>query len=160
LVTLADLGDLEESKRRFHELFSAVRIDVPRSEPMTELSFDQFRALVLDAPDFFPAGVFLALSGGEMIGMSHLFKGSASEDLYAGLTGVRREYRGRGIAKALKVKALRFAKEAGAPRIYTDNDTTNLEMIAINDKLGFVKLPAWLSMVKYVGTNLNMRPVG
>ncbi|UCH25496.1 MAG: GNAT family N-acetyltransferase [Trueperaceae bacterium] len=160
LVTLADLTDGEGARRRFHELFSTVRIDVPRSEPPTELSFDQFRALVLEAPDFFPEGVFLALVGEEMIGMSHLFKGSASEDLYAGLTGVRREYRGRGVAKALKVEALRFAKESGAPRIYTENDTTNLEMIAINDKLGFVKLPAWLSMAKVIGKGLQIRPVG
>jgi len=80
------------------------------------------------------------------VGLTQLWRSEASADLYTGLTGVSRSHRGRGIATALKVRALGAARANGASRVFTDNDTRNVEMIAVNDKLGFKRLPALLSM--------------
>lgn len=147
-ASLAELGTTAEVERNFHELFSDVRQDVPRSEPATAFSYEAFQKMVIDAPDFSSEGTFLALDKGELIGMTMFWKGDMDDDFHTGLTGVRRAYRGRGIATALKVSALSYAKSVGAPRVHTDNDTSNVEMIAINDKLGFVKQPARISMLK------------
>ena len=65
-----------------------------------------------------------------------------------GLTGTRREYRRRGIAVAMKVHALGWAKANGYELTKTWNATTNTGMLAINERLGFVKQPAWIEFTK------------
>ena len=145
--SLADLGNSEDVQRQFHRLFLKVRQDVPRSEPATPIDWEAFKKLVLDAPDFFPEGTFFALKGKELVALTMFWRSEAADDLYTGLTGVKREHRAKGLATALKVVALNYAASVGAKQIFTDNDTNNVEMIAINDKLGFRRLPARLSML-------------
>ena len=57
------------------------------------------------------------------------------------LTGVKRAWRGRGIALALKREQARLAYEAGFERISTYNDEVNAPMRAVNTRLGFVPQP-------------------
>jgi len=52
-------------------------------------------------------------------------------------TGVLKEYRGRKIALALKLLAIRFARACGATYIRTNNDSQNAPILAINEKLGY-----------------------
>ena len=151
LKSLAHFDDSEAVRRAFFELFSAVRQDVPRSEPATPFTFEQFQKFFFDAPDFSFEATFVALHEGEMIGLTHFWKNDTTQDLDTGLTGVRRAYRGKGIATALKLAALRYAKEIGAAKVTTDNDTNNVEMLAVNDKLGFKRLPARIGLVKHLG---------
>ena len=145
-TTLAEMGNTLEAQRAYYDLFGEVRQDVPRSEPASPLEYSQFHRLVFEDPGFTPKGVFLAREDGRLVGLTQLWRSEASADLYTGLTGVSRSHRGRGIATALKVRALGAARANGASRIFTDNDTRNVEMIAVNDKLGFKRLPALLSM--------------
>jgi RimJ/RimL family protein N-acetyltransferase len=60
---------------------------------------------------------------------------------YNAFTGVDRDYRGRGLAQALKLLASRFAQRHGASSIATDNDSRNAPMLAINRKLGYRPQP-------------------
>lgn len=148
IQSLTELGADPEARRKFYELFSEVRLDVPRSAPATPIPYETFVKQVYDAPDFFAAGTFVALDGEHYVGLTQFWRGEATDELFTGLTGVRRAYRGRGVALALKVHALRFARDYGAPLVRTDNDSRNVAMIALNDKLGFVRQPAYLSLVK------------
>ena len=50
--------------------------------------------------------------------------------LWQGLTGVRREARGRGIAMALKLRTVRYALDKGVEHIKTWNDQRNQPMLA------------------------------
>jgi RimJ/RimL family protein N-acetyltransferase len=68
--------------------------------------------------------------------------------LYQGITGPRREYRGRGLARALKLRTIEYARAQGKREIRTWNDTLNAPMLAINVKLGFVRQPAWITFEK------------
>jgi mycothiol synthase len=67
-----------------------------------------------------------------------------------GYTGVLRAYRGRGVATALKVAAVQWARARGMAYIYTGNDLTNAPMLAINSQLGFEPLPASAQLVKHL----------
>lgn len=130
-----------------HDAFCEARLDVPRSEPATPISYEQFVAWILEDPGFVAQAYFVAMHGGQAIGISDLYRSEASDGLFTGFTGVRRAYRGCGVAMALKLHALQRAAEWGVPWVRTDNASTNQGMLAINEKLGFCKEPAWLSMV-------------
>jgi GNAT superfamily N-acetyltransferase len=65
-----------------------------------------------------------------------------------GYTGVDPAYRGRGIARALKLRTILWAQENGIERIFTGNDMTNHRMLSINISLGYEALPADIQLVR------------
>ena len=64
------------------------------------------------------------------------------------MTGVAREYRGRGIATALKVDALARAKAKGLRAMKTVNDEPNKAMRGVNIKLGYQPVPDHVELEK------------
>jgi mycothiol synthase len=66
--------------------------------------------------------------------------------IWQGLSGVRREARGKGLAMALKLKTVHYAQSFGVEHIKTWNDQKNQSMLAINEAMGFAKQPAWLGL--------------
>ena len=147
LVSLAGLReeDWPDLNRRLCTLMNEVRLDVPRSEPATPLTQEVFDASVLGDFGLIPEAYVVAERGGELLGQTALFTNGESEDLFTGLTGVVRAVRGQGVATALKVQSLLVARERGAQRVITDNASTNAAMLAVNDRLGFVRDPATAS---------------
>ncbi len=67
--------------------------------------------------------------------------------LHTGMTGVLRSHRRQGLATALKVHAIQFAKAYGAKAINTSNEEHN-PMFQLNLALGFAPAPAWLDFEK------------
>jgi GNAT superfamily N-acetyltransferase len=55
------------------------------------------------------------------------------------MTGVRASHRRRGIATAMKVLGIRFARSAGARWLYTVHDVRNSDAIELNRRLGYVQ---------------------
>ena len=53
------------------------------------------------------------------------------------ITGVRRQHRGRGLARLLKTHSLHRVAQAGVTSAITDNDETNAPMLAVNRSLGY-----------------------
>jgi mycothiol synthase len=151
-ITFTTLGELQtkdpEAFRRFHTLFSEVRLDVPRSEPATPISYEFFLDNIINAPDFDGRMFLVALDGNEYIGFTGMYPFGDTKALDQWLTGVKRDYRKRNIALALKIRAIHFAKDNDYVSIRTDNDSTNVGMLAINDKLGFKRGAANLSLLK------------
>ena len=133
---------------KLYELDCAVCADIPSVEPYTPSEFSHWRKHLVESPGFWPEGYFIALDGEKYIGESVLWTSQADEGLYVGATGVLREYRRKGIAHALKVRACEAAKKRGVPQLKTWNATTNEGMLAINVALGFVRQPAWIVLEK------------
>jgi GNAT superfamily N-acetyltransferase len=146
VTTLAEeLARDPEALRRLHELNDALSPDVPRIDPYTSMTFESFRDMVT-GPGYVPEACFLAKDGDRWIGMSNIFRSEAEPAvLYTGFTATRREYRGKGIAWALKVRAVGWAKAGGYRELRTWNSTLNAPMLSINVRLGFVKQPAWIT---------------
>lgn len=140
-----DPGSLE----RVYELGNVVAPDVPRVDPFTPAGLETFRKTILEGPDAFPEAFLLAKDGDAYVAQSDIHKSQAMPDvLFTGFTGVRREYRGRGIAFALKVAVLTMAKGKGYREVRTWNSTENAPMLGINVALGFAKQPVWIMFEK------------
>ncbi|MBB6097480.1 GNAT superfamily N-acetyltransferase [Deinobacterium chartae] len=148
LVSYAEL-DPATRDRRFYEVFCRVRLDVPRTEPATEMSYEFFLASFPNEPTFVPEACIFAEVNGELAGMSNVWLSDVSDDLFVGLTGVLPEYRRRGLALGMKLRTLEWARAHGAPSLKTWNASNNLPMLAINEQLGFVKQPAWIDFARY-----------
>ena len=150
IVTLAEeLARDSDAIRVLYELDCAISPDEPRIDPFTPPDFAMYRDWVLNSPGSMPEAIFIAKDGDRYVGLTELFRNEALPDtLQTGFTGIRREYRGRGIALALKLRALRWAKPRGYREVRTWNSTLNAPMLGINVRLGFVKQPAWITFGK------------
>ncbi len=149
ICSIKELASDPEMPRKAYDLFCAVRLDVPRPEPATQVSYQQFSKRYFENPYFLPEATFVALDGDQYAGQTSLWKTDGAY-LNTGLTGTRAEYRRRGIALALKLRALEYAKRMGAPEIRTGNESNNRPMLAINEMLGFVKQPVWIDFTKVI----------
>ena len=84
-----------------------------------------------------PEGSFVALADGEIVAYSGLMAHDNDGVAEDGLTVVRREWRRRGLAKALKQRELDWAREAGMQEIVTWTQRGNESMRAVNERLGY-----------------------
>ncbi len=140
-IRLATLAELEAEgvdwKRPYYETENEILKDVPMPTPFTPEPFEEFLRGVENPIFFERESNFVALDSGQIVGLSMLLRKVADPTLAGtGLTGTRREYRRRGLAKALKVRALTWAKENGVRRIVADNEKNN-PMYLLNLQLGF-----------------------
>jgi len=86
-----------------------------------------------------PEGSFAALADGQIVGYAGLLRW-ADEPTKAehGLTVVRRDWRRRGLASALKERQIGWAAANGVRRLVTYTQTGNESMQAVNARLGYV----------------------
>ncbi len=139
----------QDSLRKIHQLVQLIQADMPREADFTPLSYDDWDTYSLKNPQLLPDGYFLAKDVSKFVGMSNVHRiDSERVVLNQDDTGVIREYRGRGIATALKLKVIEFGKKNGYRTIKTWNDSVNASMLAINNKLGFRRKVGWILMEK------------
>ena len=113
-------------------------VTIPTEDEVRRM-FDSWQA----APDTF----FLAKADGMFIGYTALGPDHRDpEAIGTGPTAVRPEYRGRGIATALKVLALTHARQQGWRTAVTRSASP--AMISVNEKLGFQRGRAEVRLVR------------
>lgn len=155
-ITVATLAEVQtryaDWAQKLFDLDWTITLDMPAPDTLTSPTFEHWEKNTLGSPNLLPDAWFIALDGDNFVGESTLWKESDSTNLNVGATGVRREYRRRGIALALKLRACAFAKNYGCTQIRTWNAQTNRAMLSINESLGFIKQPAWIAYAKTITT--------
>src|SRR5271165_7142807 len=77
-----------------------------------------------------------------------MFQIRVNNSLVHFMTGSDRHYRGRKLGLAIKLLAIRYAKQHNFAYLYTNNDSQNAPMLAINVKLGYQRLNGNYMLVK------------
>jgi mycothiol synthase len=140
LVTVAERPDLLQA---LYELDVEVSPDVPSLEEGHEpMSFERWHNVYFEGPGAIPQTCVVALAEGEIVGYTGLRRrGSNSPTAENLLTAVRRPWRRRGIATALKEAQIARARAEGIEQIFTTNDETNAGMRGVNARLGYRPAP-------------------
>lgn len=146
-TSLADEGEGDELLRRYFDFSLPIMMSQPGVDGMPAPPYERWHQFVTTSPTWDPHGVILAADGDQWVALSQVDR-LPSGGYYNGFTGVHQEYRGRGLALPLKVVALTYAKEKGAPYIRTNNHSSNQPMLAVNRKLGYQPEPGIFALVK------------
>jgi RimJ/RimL family protein N-acetyltransferase len=91
---------------------------------------------------------WIALDRDEPVAMSYLAYPPVRGIVWTSFTGAHRAYRGRGIARAVKLQTLAQAVQLGVAEVRTDNDSTNKPMLHINETLGYERIPGYAGFEK------------
>ena len=105
-------------------------------------SFEAFSARALAGPKYIPEATFVAARGDEVLGYAQLaWMNRAARIGDHAMLGVRREWRGRGIAQALKASQIAWALDNGLNELRTGNDEYNAAARAVNANFPYVPIP-------------------
>jgi predicted GNAT superfamily acetyltransferase len=114
--------------------------DIPVSEPLEAGTEEEWREEVITHS--LPGLTVAALVDGEVVGYSTLGDFGDGAALHL-MTGVRRSWRSRGVARALKAAQIELARSAGVSRLVAFNDATNAPMQRLNVALGYRLHPVY-----------------
>lgn len=149
-TSMEELGNTEESQRHLYTLNDETNLDVPgRNGEHIWSSFDDFKERVCLTDWYKPGGqkVVIDTATGDWVAMSAISR--FQNHAYNLHTGVDRRYRGRKLAQAVKVTALRYARDTlKVNLVHTDHNTMNQPIIAIDRKFGYVEMPGTFVMKK------------
>jgi GNAT superfamily N-acetyltransferase len=122
------------------ELYDAaveVERDLVAATPWRTGSFEEWRQRALGAGILIDCS-FAAVSDGRVVGYAMLEDDGEGVGGHA-ITGVRRAWRGRGVATALKRAQIDAARAAGLRELLATNEVGNAPMRGINRRLGYAE---------------------
>jgi RimJ/RimL family protein N-acetyltransferase len=138
IVALADRPELEAGAEA---LWRVAHDDVPSALRFSADQVPTMRSTLGVADDErMPPSVLLAVTGNvNVVGLVVGVIGYAGDPAILGhrMTATARDWRGRGLARALKVELLRRAPDLGVTRCVASNDSGNAPMRAVNESLGY-----------------------
>lgn len=138
--------------RKLYDLEITVNPDIPSTGEKHYPPFEAWREARLVGPKIDPDGWYVAVHDGVYVGQSSGYILPESEPLQfdSSVTSTRRTYRRKGIATALKLHVIRYARAQGVQQILTTNDAHN-PMYQLNLSLGFQPMPSWVRVEKALG---------
>lgn len=147
LATYAEIlseraADVEAFQRELLPVVWEIARDVPSPTPPPEQPppFEVVKKMFFEGPAIDPPSTIVGLRDGHPIAWTVTMV-KENGTAYTNFTGVLRSERGKGIALAMKLRALRALRPRGVKLFGTTNDESNAAMRGINRRLGFKPEP-------------------
>jgi GNAT superfamily N-acetyltransferase len=157
-VTLRPFGEIDDP-RPLYEFDLEVSRDVPGDENFDAMTLEQWSSHFWHTVFADDHASLAAYVDSELAAITMLRVDRPSHRAQNNLTGTRRAYRGRGLARLLKTHSLHRAAQAGATVAFTDNDETNAAMLAVNRALGYRHSSRRIEWQRTdIPTNIPLRP--
>ena len=135
IVTWAERPELI---RGIYEVAVEASADIPGDEEDEIEPYEDWLAHEMQAgPGDRPEATFVAVAGDAVVGYSKFSVSPESTVAHHDLTGVKRAWRKRGIARALKQAQIAWAKQNGYERLDTMNEERNEPIRRLNAELGY-----------------------
>jgi GNAT superfamily N-acetyltransferase len=135
ITTWAERPDVTES---MYAVAIEAQHDIPGEEDEAEKSLEDWLADDMRGSGDRPEATFVALAGNEVVGYSKFSLTPAQPRVaHHDLTAVKRTWRRRGVARALKQAQIVWAREAGYERLETRNEERNEPIRRLNAELGY-----------------------
>ena len=141
-VEIVTWAERPGTERAMYEVAREAYPDVPGEDDAVVAPFEEWLSMDMQGAGDRPEATFLALAGDEVVAYAKLALSRARPEVAMhDMTGVRRAWRGRGIARALKAAEIAWAKESGYERLETQNEERNEPIRRLNERFGYVATP-------------------
>jgi GNAT superfamily N-acetyltransferase len=135
IVTWAERPELA---RGMYEVAAEASPDIPGWEDELVEPFDDWLAHDMQGSGDRPEATFVAIAGDEVVGYAKFSLTEAQPTTaHHDLTGVKRDWRERGVARALKATQIAWAKANGYEELRTRNDERNAPIRKLNEEFGY-----------------------
>jgi mycothiol synthase len=137
-IELTTWAERPEVAPGLHEVYAEAAVDIPGEEDEQVEPFEDWLRHDMQSVSDRADGTFVALAGVEVVGYAKFhFSAAQPTTVYHDMTGVKRAWRGRGIASALKATQIRWAKENGYEQLRTSNEERNAPIRKLNERFGY-----------------------
>lgn len=147
-LRLVPLASVRGRPRDVFELHVAALADVPSDTPFDDIDYDDWLRTDWSFPSITDEGSFVVLDGERPVSIAFLVADLEGRRAANAMTGTLRDFRGRGLARLVKLAAIRWAAAQGIERIVAHNDATNAAMLRVNRRLGYEPYSEHWSYVK------------
>jgi len=141
-VEIVTWAERPGAERAMYEVARESYPDVPGEDDAVMAPFEEWLSMDMQGAGDRPEATFLAVADGEVVAYAKLALSRARPAVAMhDMTGVRRAWRGRGVARALKAAEIAWAKESGYERLETQNEERNEPIRRLNERFGYVVTP-------------------
>jgi GNAT superfamily N-acetyltransferase len=146
-VEITTWADRPDAARSIYAVAVEAYADVPGGEDEVMEPFEDWLAHDMQGSGDRPDATFVAIAGDEVVGYAKFSLTAAQPTVaFHDMTGVKRAWRGRGIAGALKRAQIGWAKANGYERLETGNEVRNEPIRRLNASLGYRESPGRIVM--------------
>jgi GNAT superfamily N-acetyltransferase len=137
-VEIVSWAERPELAQGIYEVALEASPDVPGWEDEIPEPFEDWLVNDMQGSGDKPEATFLAIAGDEVVGYAKFSLSAAQpKTAWHDLTGIKRAWRGRGIARALKATQIGWAKQNGYEELRTRNDERNAPIRHLNREFGY-----------------------
>jgi GNAT superfamily N-acetyltransferase len=137
-IEIVAWAERPELARGIYEVSLEAYPDIPGFEDDELESFEDWLAHDMQGSGDLPEATFVALADDEVVGYAKFALTAAQPTVaFHDVSGVKRAWRGRGVARALKTAQIRWAIANGFTELRTRNEERNEPIRRLNASLGY-----------------------
>jgi GNAT superfamily N-acetyltransferase len=137
-IEIVAWAERPELARGIYEVSLEAYPDIPGFEDDELESFEDWLARDMQGSGDLPEATFVALADDEVVGYAKFALTAAQPTVaFHDISGVKRAWRGRGVARALKTAQIRWAIANGFTELRTRNEERNEPIRRLNASLGY-----------------------
>jgi GNAT superfamily N-acetyltransferase len=137
-VEIVTWADRPELARGMYEVALEAEPDIPGFEDEEVEPFDDWLAHDMQGSGDRPEATFVAIAGEEVVGYAKFSLTAAQPTIaHHDLSAVKRAWRGRGVARALKAAQISWALANGYTELRTRNEVRNEPIRRLNARFGY-----------------------
>jgi GNAT superfamily N-acetyltransferase len=146
-IEIVSWADRPDTTRGMYEVARDAYPDVPGEDETDVAPYEEWLSMDMQGTGDRPEATFVALAGDEVVGYAKLSLSLARPTVAMhDMTGVRRGWRGRGVARALKAAEIAWAHANGFERLETQNEERNEPIKRLNEEYDYVVEPGSITV--------------